>query len=215
MLSAAILDGGRARRFGGLDKGALRVGGHSIRERQLAELATISSEILVVGSKADPAVPESRGPVSTTVNAHASRPGTSVRFVADRVPDCGPLGGLYTALLESTGTATIVVACDMPFISARLLAHLAALLEDADVVVPRTERGYHPLCAVYTRDCLEPLERRIARRQLKMTELFADVRVHIVTARELAIYGDVDRLLANLNSPADLRDLDALQPERP
>ena len=38
MPSAAILNGGRATRFGGCDKGALLVGGRSIRDRQLQEL---------------------------------------------------------------------------------------------------------------------------------------------------------------------------------
>ena len=49
------------------------------------------------------------------------------------------------------GDPTIVVACDMPFVSAPLLGHLLRSLDDADAVVPRTERGYHPLCAVYAR----------------------------------------------------------------
>ena len=38
-ISAAILAGGRATRYGGLDKGALLVDGRSIRDRQIAELA--------------------------------------------------------------------------------------------------------------------------------------------------------------------------------
>src|SRR5947209_2761255 len=104
MLSAAILAGGQARRFGGRDKGALLVDGRPIRERQLAELAPIAGDILIVGSS---------GPVRQGSEAD----GRPVRVVADRVSGCGPLGGLHTALLESAFETVIVVACDMPYLS--------------------------------------------------------------------------------------------------
>jgi molybdopterin-guanine dinucleotide biosynthesis protein A len=187
MLSAAILAGGQATRFGGCDKGALQVGGRSIRERQLAELATLTDDILIVGGAAE------RSP--------------GARWVADRVPGLGPLGGLHTALLEAAGDPTIVVACDMPYISAPLLGHLSALAREADAVVPRTARGYHPLCAVYARACVERIARRLAAGRLKMTDLFDDVRLRVVGLEELRAFGDVERLLANVNSPADHEDL--------
>jgi molybdopterin-guanine dinucleotide biosynthesis protein A len=194
-LSAAILAGGQARRFGGRDKGALLVDGRSIRDRQIAELAVVTADILIVGGPDGPR-PE-RAPAS--------------RRVPDRVPGCGPLGGLHTALLESKGDRTIVIACDMPYVPAAMLVHLGTLARDVDVVVPRTDRGYHPLCAVYARACLEPVARRLAARRLKMTDLFDDVRVRVVTAEELSAFGDPRRLLANVNTPADHRELDALQ----
>jgi molybdopterin-guanine dinucleotide biosynthesis protein A len=195
MLSAAILAGGQARRFGGCDKGALLVEGRPIRERQIAELASITSDILVVGRGGGGSTHEARGD-----------PAARTRFVADRVPGCGPLGGLHTALLESLGDRTIVIACDMPYITAPLAAYLATLAAEADIVVPRTDRGYHPLCAAYARGCLEPVARRIADGRLKMIDLFEDVRVRVVTVEELSAFGDVDRLLANVNSPAEYRE---------
>jgi molybdopterin-guanine dinucleotide biosynthesis protein A len=195
MLSAAILAGGLARRFGGRDKGALWVGGRSIRAHQLAELATLTRDILIVGGAdgAEDETPSEGAPAS--------------RRVADRVRGMGPLGGLHTALLEATGDLTIVIACDMPYVSAPLLGHLATLARDADAIVPYTDRGYHPLCAVYARSCLEPIARRLAAGRLKMTGLFDDVRVRVVAVEELRAFGDVDRLLANVNSPADHEDL--------
>ncbi len=205
-LSAAILAGGHARRFGGRDKGALLVDGRSIRERQLAELATLTSDILIIGGQ--PA--DERRDAQPRLAAGATRP-RHIR--TDRVPGCGPLGGLHTALLESAGDTTIVIACDMPYVSAALVRHLSALARDSDVVVPYTRRGYHPLCAVYTRACVEPVARQLAARRLKMTDLInlGDLRVRTVTVEELCAFGDVHRLLANVNSPADHRELEALQ----
>ena len=53
MASAAILAGGRASRFGGRDKSALVVGGRSILDRQVEELAQVADDVmLVVGEEA-------------------------------------------------------------------------------------------------------------------------------------------------------------------
>jgi molybdopterin-guanine dinucleotide biosynthesis protein A len=99
----------------------------------------------------------------------------------------------------------------MPFLSARFLAHLLALTRDADVVVPRTSRGYHPLCAAYTRACAEAVARRLAEGQLKMIGLFEDVRVRAVTAAEMWLFGDPDALVANVNTPDEYRGLEPHQ----
>lgn len=201
--TAAILAGGRARRFAGRDKSALVVDGRLILNRQLDELAPVAGDIVVVrGGDA----PGETGPL-----AGGARTGATVRVVADRVPDCGPLGGLHTALAESASDAVAIVACDMPFVTGPLVAHLATLAADADIVVPRDERGYHPLCAVYTRACAQAVARRVADRRLKMIDLFEDLRVRVVTADELARFGDLRRLLANVNTEAEFRELEALQ----
>ena len=201
--TAAILAGGRARRFGGRDKSGLVVDGRSILDRQLDELARVTDDILIVRGAGAPA--------AGGAPAGGARGGVTVRVVADRVPDCGPLGGLHTALTESTAGAVALVACDMPFVTGPLVAYLVALAADADIVVPRDERGYHPLCAVYTRACADAVAGRIAERKLKMSDLFEDVRVRVVTADELDRFGDLRRLLANVNTEAAFRDLEALQ----
>lgn len=182
MFSAAILAGGQATRFGGRDKGALIVDGQTIRDRQIATLSDVADEVLIVG------------------------PG----HVEDIAPGCGPMGGVHAALSAARHEAVFVVACDMPYVTAPFAAHLLALAADADAVVPRTERGLHPLCAVYTRSCLEPLQRRLAARSLQMKALLDDVRVRLVEADEIDTFGDRHRLLANINTPADYAGLEAL-----
>jgi molybdopterin-guanine dinucleotide biosynthesis protein A len=195
MLTAAILAGGRATRFGGRDKGALVVDGRTIFDRQVAELSQIAREILLVGGPN----PEGRGPAVTPI--------------ADLIPGCGPLGGLHAALTAAQNRVVIVVACDMPYVSAPFLAYLASLAGEPagfTAVVPQTERGYHPLCAAYTRAVIEPIERRLAAGRLTMTDLLADVRLRVVAAREIARFGDPHQLLANVNTPAEHESLEAL-----
>src|SRR6478609_5750447 len=143
-LAAAILAGGRARRMDGVNKGTLVVGRTAIIDRQLKTLGEVASDIFVVGR--DDAAWTARG----------------LRVIADEVPDAGPLGGIYTAIVRSPCERTLVVACDMPFLSSGLLQQLAAV-EDADVVIPRHQRGYEPLCAFYSRACAGDIRDRLAR----------------------------------------------------
>jgi molybdopterin-guanine dinucleotide biosynthesis protein A len=190
--SAAILAGGRATRFGGRDKSGLVVHGESILRRQLRELAQVAGDVLIVGRHPDR---------ETTGTA---------RVVDDHVPGCGPLGGLHTALTESVGAALVILACDMPYVTAPLLSHLLTLTSEADIVVPRTARGYHPLCAAYTRACLAPATRRLGRGELQMIGLFDDLRVRVVEEDELNRFGDAARLLANVNTPDDYLGIETL-----
>jgi len=194
MISAAILAGGRATRFGGRDKSALVVDGRTILDRQVAALAPLTDDVLIVGGA-----------------THAG-----ARAIADRVEGCGPLGGLDAALTHAKGDAVILVACDMPFLSTAFLAHLAGCASGAiDVVVPQTERGYHPLCAVYRRTAYDTAARHLAERRLKMRGLLADLRVHVVGPADIERFGNRHRLLANVNTAADFAALVALQGHEP
>src|SRR5258706_5725551 len=195
MLTAAILAGGRSTRFGGRDKSALVVDGRTIFDRQLSELSQIAGEILLVGGTIQ------SGP----------RPG--VTPIADLIPGCGPLGGVHAALGVARGEPVIVLACDMPYVSAPFLAYLASLAGDPggfEAIVPQTERGYHPLCAVYTHAVIAPIERRLAAGHFTMMDLLADVRLRVVAADDIARFGDPHRLLANVNTPAEHESLEAL-----
>src|SRR5580765_4185584 len=183
--SGAILAGGQSTRFGGRDKSALLLDGRALLDHQLAALAPAVDEVLIVG-----------GPRAT---------------IHDIVPGCGPLGGLHAALTAAHGGAVLIVACDMPYLSTPFLTYLLSFATEADIVVPRTERGYHPLCAVYTRACLEPVAARLADRRLKMRELVDSLRTRVVPVDEIRQFGDPDRLLANVNTPADYAGLEALQ----
>jgi molybdopterin-guanine dinucleotide biosynthesis protein A len=84
---------------------------------------------------------------------------------------------------------------------------LVDLARDADAVVPRTERGYHPLYAAYTRACQPAVARRLADRRLTMSGLLEELRVRELTPGEIDAFGDRHRLLANVNTPADYEEL--------
>jgi len=186
-VDAAILAGGRARRFGGADKSALRVGRATILERQLAALEGLADRVFLVADG-----PAAAGGVGPTV-------------VPDRLPDAGALGGLYTALCEAAGSHVLIVACDLPFLTAPLLARLIALADDeCDAVVPRTIDGLQPLCAVYARRLAEQVRRHIEAGRLKIQDLLAAVRVRELGPGDIATFDPRGLLFLNVNTPDDL-----------
>ena len=204
MPTAAILAGGRAVRFQGRDKSALTVGGQSILERQIAALSGLVDDILLVGARMGAGVFSSLPPAGQSPRPH-------VRVVPDRIAGCGPLGGLDAALAAAKDDAVVVVACDMPFVTGAFLGRLLELTRDAEAVVPRTERGYHPLCAAYTRGCRAAVSHRLADRRLKMLDLLEDLRVRELTLAEIETFGSAHRLLANVNTPADYEEFETPQ----
>jgi molybdopterin-guanine dinucleotide biosynthesis protein A len=193
MTSAAILAGGRARRFDGRDKSQLRIGGRSILERQIEALRSCTNRIFLVGSR-------SAGSIAD-----------SLTVVADRMAERGPLGGLDAALDAAGEDAVMLLACDMPNVTGPWLSHLVSVLDGADAVVPRTERGYHPLCAVYAQSCRSTVQRRLDQGQLRMLDLLQEFRVRPVDPAEIGRFGEANHLLANVNTQADLDALESLQ----
>ena len=186
-MDVAILAGGRARRLGGVDKSALRIGSVPIFERQLKALEGLADRIVVIGGEPDRYAPG------------------FVRVVPDRVPRAGALGGLYTALCEAETPYVLVIACDLPFVHARVLERLAALADGTiDAVVPRTADGMQPLCAVYARRLRNRVRRRIESGHLKVQDLLAAVSVREVGPDDLASLDPTGHSFFNVNTPGDL-----------
>jgi molybdopterin-guanine dinucleotide biosynthesis protein A len=139
-------------------------------------------------------------------NEPARYAGHGVPIVPDAIPDAGPLGGIYTALLRTAAPYVLVVACDMPFLSLALLQHLVRRARGVDVALPRTENGYHPLCAVYARSVLPAIHARLDAGRLDVVGLVREVRVAEIGPEELAAF-DLQRVvLSNVNTPQDLRE---------
>jgi molybdopterin-guanine dinucleotide biosynthesis protein A len=198
MSTAAILAGGRARRLGGVNKCTLPAGGQRFVDRQLAVLRTVADHVLIVAND-----PEGFADLHVPV-------------VADVIPGAGALGGVYTAIVSAPTERTLVVACDMPFLSAPFLARLLEAGRDVDVAVPRTRDGYQPLCASYARHCAGTIRGRIEAGTLKLTDLLPFVRVREIGPDEIAAYDPDGMLFLNVNTPDDYaRVCDLLERRNP
>ena len=196
MWTGAILAGGRSRRLEGRNKAALKIGNDTVLDRQLARLRRVVDRIIIV---AEDAVPFAW---------------TGLQVVADLTPGDGALGALRTAIHAARSDRTLVMACDMPFVSEALLSYLVEAGRAADIAIPRTVRGYEPLCATYSRRCADEMARLIAERRFKLSEvaLIPGLIIREVGPDELGPFGPSDRLFFNINTPDDYAralDLDA------
>ena len=188
MWTGAILAGGRARRLGGLNKAGLTLqpGGASVLDRQLARLRPVVDRTIIIANDAE------------------SFSDAGVPVIPDMVPGTGALGALYTAVHAGTEW-TLVVACDMPFVSERLLAHLVSVGRAVDIAIPRTARGLEPLCATYSRRSAKELRRLIDEQRFRLSDVarIPGLEVHEVGRDELEAFGPEDVLFFNLNTPDD------------
>jgi molybdenum cofactor guanylyltransferase len=173
-----VLAGGASRRMG-RDKALLRVNGVTLVEQIASRVRAAAGSVTLIGS------PEKYGHLGFSV-------------VPDEVENCGPLGGLYTALRLTDAEWNVLVACDMPLVNEGFLRGLIEAAEgsDADCVVPEIDGKIDPLCAVYHARVVHAAESAIHRKLFKMQDFVATLRAsywHVTDPRPLA----------NVNTPAE------------
>lgn len=182
--SAALIAGGKSTRMG-RDKAALTIGGRPLWKSQLAVLsATHPAELFVAGKCAAISDPE-------------------VEIIPDIRTDCGPLGGLAAALLRARSKWLLVLAVDMPTMTADFLTNLVRDSINTGIGhVPKLGDSWEPLAAVY------PSASAAIAQQMLEQERFA-LHFFIEAARDaglLAAYPVVESdafLFKNINTPSD------------
>ena len=129
---------------------------------------------------------------------------TRLRMACDIYPGKGPLGGIYSGLKASDSFYNLVVACDMPFLNRDLLLYMVEAAIGFDLVVPRLGNLIEPLHAVYTKECLAPIEHLLEKDNLSVRGLFPMVRVRYVEAEEIERFDSEHLSFFNVNTRADL-----------
>lgn len=188
-MRGAILAGGAASRFGGQPKGLELVGGQRILDRLV--------DVMVEAFGALPLL------VANAPDAGTWRP--DLRTVPDVEPGLGALGGILTAVREAPAPV-VVVAWDMPFVTAPLLRALAEGLTEADAVLPESgsRRGMEPLCAAYGPAVASAITHALAAGDQRAIGFHPWLRLRTLPPDELARFGTPERLFFNVNDAHDL-----------
>ena len=107
---AVVLAGGAARRLGGADKPAVRVGGRALLDRVLTACAGASTTVVVAAPRP------------------AARP---VTWAREDPPGGGPLAALDAGLRHTTAEHVVVLSADLPFLDDGTVRRLRAALDGA------------------------------------------------------------------------------------
>jgi molybdenum cofactor guanylyltransferase len=170
----------------GTDKALLRLpDGESFAEHALALLASVASEVRLLGSR----------------DKYASFAWAG-HIVEDIYPDRGPLGGIHAALQSTTTELNLVLAVDMPAMTKACLEYLIDRAErsSALVVVPDIGGTQQPLCAVYRKEFRPIAEQALSEGRNKVNGAFRQESTLVVRQDELEAAGFSVELFENLNT---------------
>jgi molybdopterin-guanine dinucleotide biosynthesis protein A len=197
-IGCIVLAGGKGLRLG-RDKVLEVVGDSNLLQRVVSRLSSFNKDIIVV-------VADGKSPPQWTDYAE-------LRIVTDIYPAKGALGGIHAGLAASNWQYNLVVAGDMPFLNQALLQYMVQLSPGFDLVVPRRGELVEPLHAVYSKECLAPIEQLLERGETRVRALFGLVKVRYIEGEEISRFDPEQLSFFNVNTEADLKTAQRLVEE--
>jgi molybdopterin-guanine dinucleotide biosynthesis protein A len=173
-----VLTGARSSRMG-RDKAQPPIDGSLLVERTAEVVRATAGSVTLIGAPGR--------------YAHLGLP-----VLPDLVENCGPICGLHTALKTTRADWNLVVACDMPGLTAGFLSDLLAAAKQvgSGCLAPQTDSGLHPLCAVYHRRAGDAVEFAIQHKRFKMHDLLKSLGAVSWPVSDAS-------LLENVNTPLE------------
>jgi len=195
-IAAFVLAGGKSTRMGA-DKAFVMLDGRTLLARALDLARSVTKDVRIVGE--------------------AAKFSSFAPTVEDLFPGCGPLAGIHAALRASSAEWNLVLAVDVPFVSPELLASLIARARDSKAVatVPRSSRGWQPLCAVYRRAFADLAEPALRAGHYKIDALFAGQGILAISEEELLSAGFSREMFRNLNTPEEVAAASGVSTQKP
>jgi molybdopterin-guanine dinucleotide biosynthesis protein A len=182
-----ILAGGESKRLNSVEKSNLLVGNKRIIERMMTVFEKLFSEIILV----------------------SNHPTTLLEWDAMVVKDLyatrSSLTGIHSGLFYTKTEHAFIAACDTPFLKMDLVKTIVQHVDHGiDVVIPKTALGIEPLCAVYSRRCLQAVQNALERNNLKIRNIFNKLKVKEIPESVLRKIDPDLVSFFNINTPDDL-----------
>ena len=184
-----LLAGGQGSRLGGERPKALAdCGGRTLLARALATLEALTDPVIVVAP------------------AHETLPVPGAQRVTDMPGAQGPFAGMIAGLGSRRFEEALVLAVDLPLVTAATLAALRALRGDALAVVPAPGGIPQPLAAWFAPRAFLPLAESLRAGERSVTRAVLALDPVVVGPEQLAgLPGGLEAWL-NVNTPDELAE---------
>lgn len=198
-MNAIILAGGNNSRME-QNKALLKLNGESLIVRIINRIKEHFDKVLIISDS----LSSYADPVSNN----------GVYLEKDLVKGRGPLGGIYSGLKTSSSFYNFFFACDLPFINPELVEFMKRESSGYDLTIPRTREGYfHPLHAIYSKECLPPIEEQFKENIFKVANFFSKVKVNYIEEEEIEKFNPYLSFY-NINTREDYNKAKRLVKER-
>lgn len=184
-ITGLVLAGGQSRRMG-QDKALLPYRNGSLLSHAVDALRPLCAPIFILSSH-----PQHHFPSTTTL--------------PDAYPHTGPMGALLTGLEAMPTSWAAVFACDIPHFPAafwQTLLEQQALFPDKQAILFSENERLQPLCSLFSRQAIPPLQAAIHAGNLRMIEIIRQLDTHILPANA-NLAGWTPNAFANWNRPED------------
>jgi molybdopterin-guanine dinucleotide biosynthesis protein A len=186
-ITGVILAGGKNTRLPGKNKALIKVGDESIIYKIYKIYKDLFDEIILVTNEPSLFIENGIFTVTDIFNVRSS------------------LTGIHSGLFYSSNKNVFFSACDTPFLKKVLVETILAQIENKiDVVIPETSAGREPLCAVYSRSCLKPIEMQLFNNDFKIQNIFKNLRIKKIKEDEIKKVDPEMLSFFNINSQDDL-----------
>ena len=190
-VTGIILAGGKSSRLG-RDKAWEDVGGQRIIDRVIGALQSSCDEVLIIGDR-----PERQNELSLP---------KCIQYRSDELKGRGSIGGLYTGLKASDTLWSLVVACDMPYISRELIRFMLSIISKnrCDAIVPVINGRYQPTHALYNSTCIPFIEKNISSGNFRMDSYFDEIYLEEISEDVINSIKGAELSFFNVNTEDDL-----------
>lgn len=183
-MNGIIIAGGKATRLNGIPKGLIRVDAKPIIEHLIDIIHPYCKKIMIIA------------------NDRAYHYLQNVQIFSDIIKDIGPIGGIYTGLYYSDAHQNIILSCDMPYLSDKIIQKFIENKDKGNIIVSKTDNEIHPLCAIYSKKVLPVIESQIKKQEYKLKNILPQTNTYFVEFSKVE-----SKFFTNINTPQELNKL--------
>jgi len=178
-IQGVILAGGKSKRMGN-NKALLTLNGKFFINYCIEKLKRIFDDVIIISDEID------------------KFSFLGIRIFPDLIKNVGPLGGIYTALMNLEKDYAFIVSCDMPLFPVQAVEEIIKYSSKNKITIGFSEKDVYPLFGIYPKKFKKDLENYILNDERKVMKFIEDFKK--VKKVDLSKFKEY---LINVNTPSD------------